>query len=58
MINSPVLNLREKPSASSKILEKLKEGQKVEVLEVLESWLRVKVLISETTGYVHKNYLK
>ncbi|MFD2826476.1 SH3 domain-containing protein [Leeuwenhoekiella polynyae] len=58
IVNSPVLNLREKPSASSKILEKLKEDQQVEVLEVLESWLRVKVLSNETTGYVHKNFLK
>ena len=57
-VSSSVLNLREAPSASSKIIEKLKEDQQVEVLEVLEYWLRVKVISSETTGYVHKDYLR
>ena len=57
-VSSPVLNLREAPSASSKILEKLIKEQEVEVLEVLGSWCKVKVLSSQNTGYVHKDYIK
>ncbi|WP_072983326.1 SH3 domain-containing protein [Leeuwenhoekiella palythoae] len=57
-VSSPVLNLREAPSASSKILGKLKVDQEVEVMEVLDSWCKVKVLSSQNTGYVYRDYLK
>ena len=58
LVSSPVLNLRDAPSTSSKILEKLNEDQEVEVLEVFGSWLKVKVSTSKTMGYVHSGYLK
>ncbi|WP_418887612.1 SH3 domain-containing protein [Leeuwenhoekiella marinoflava] len=55
---SPVLNLREAPTSSSRILRKLKENQEVEVLEVSGPWLKIKVKIDDVTGYVYSSYLK
>jgi N-acetylmuramoyl-L-alanine amidase len=50
------LNLREEADATSKTIELLKPGTKVEVLETTNIWCKVKV--DEYTGYVSKQYLK
>lgn len=50
------LNLRESADAKSKILEALKPGTIVEIIETKDSWCKVKA--DEYTGYVSKCYIK
>ena len=51
-------NLRQKPSASSKLLDKLPQGTKVIVIKKVSggSWVHVKV--GDKEGYIQTNLLK
>ncbi len=49
------LRVREKPSASSEIIEMISEGQKAEILGVEGDWYKVK--FNNVVGYVSKTYL-
>ncbi|MFB9076273.1 SH3 domain-containing protein [Flavobacterium procerum] len=51
------VNLREEKNSSSKILEKVKTGEKVYGIENVGDWYRVRTL-KENIGYIHKNKLK
>ena len=51
-------NLREKPSASAKLLGKLPEGTKVVVIEKVAGGAWVHVRAGDKTGYVKANLLK
>ena len=63
-VNSNTLNLREKPTTSSKVLAKLEKGDILYTKETKtkkangSQWLAVKVEGSEKKGYVAKEYLK
>lgn len=55
--NTNILNIRNGPSTSEKIIGKLKIGEKVEVVYHLNSgWARIK--INNSYGYVNSLYLK
>lgn len=56
-VSSNSLNLREGPSTKFKIIEKLNKYSKVELLKIKGSWLKVKVLTSNSIGYVYAKYL-
>lgn len=51
------VNLREEKNTTSKILEKVKTGEKVYGIENVGDWYRVRT-IKENIGYIHKNKLK
>ena len=59
-VKAPSLNIRKKPSASSKVVASLKKKKSLTVLSTKKfkkKWLKVK-LKSGKKGYVHKNYIK
>ncbi|WP_422104641.1 SH3 domain-containing protein [Winogradskyella sp.] len=56
-VSSSSLNLREGPSTKFKIIEKLNKYSKVELLKIKGSWLKVKVVASNSIGYVYAKYL-
>lgn len=58
VIYNDFVNLREKPSTSSKILEKLSFGDKVFFIEETGDWIKVKVKESENIGYLYSKILK
>ena len=51
------VNLREEKNTTSKILEKVKTGEKVYGIENVGDWYRVRT-VKENIGYIHKNKLK
>ena len=57
----PYLNLRSHPINGAKILKKLKDGTKLEVLKFgygkNNLWVKVYYPIDNTTGYVHSKYI-
>jgi cell wall-associated NlpC family hydrolase len=55
VITGDVVNFREKPSTSSKILVQLKKGTKVSVVASEGDWCQVSY--SDTTGWVHGDYI-
>jgi len=65
-INSAVVNLREKPDAGSKVIAKLKKGDKISVIEqtgdtlfvdkFLGVWLKVKT-VNENEGFVLSSFV-
>lgn len=52
---SPYLNLRESPSTSAKILDKLYSGTKVTIVDSLDGWY--KISIGSKTGWVSDAYV-
>lgn len=58
IIYNDFVNLREKPSTSSKILEKLSFGDKVIFIEENGDWIKVKTDESENIGYLYSKILK
>lgn len=59
-VKSPNLNVRKKPSASSKVVANLKKKKALTVLSTKKyksKWLKVKTK-SGKKGYVHKSYIK
>lgn len=54
-VNADSLNLREEPNTDCAIIEVLGNSQKLEVLEVLDGW--VKVVVDSTEGYVSEEYV-
>jgi SH3-like domain-containing protein len=57
-VNSPTLNLREKPSTESRILVELSKGALVEVIrDAGFGWLQVRVDGTGQEGYVSRIYL-
>ncbi|MDV6377043.1 N-acetylmuramoyl-L-alanine amidase [Sporosarcina sp. GW1-11] len=50
------LNVRSSGNPSAPLVTKLKNGQKVEVLSISGYWAKIRT--GNTTGYVHKTYLK
>ncbi len=54
-LTSGNLNIRKGPSIGDKILDKLPNGSKVEVIEQLEEW--AKIQHNKTLGYVSKQFL-
>ncbi|WP_153730568.1 N-acetylmuramoyl-L-alanine amidase [Sporosarcina obsidiansis] len=50
------LNVRSAGNSSAPTIDKLKTGQKVEVVSVSGYWAKIRY--GSTTGYVHKSYLK
>ena len=59
-VKSPTLNVRKKPSTSSKVVANLKKKKALTVLSTKKyknKWLKVKTK-SGKKGYVHKNYIK
>jgi len=55
IITGDVVNFREEPSTSSKILVQLKKGTKVSVVASEGDWCQVRY--SDTTGWVHGDYI-
>jgi len=58
LVNTTSLNLREAPTTNSKIIERLESEDKLELLEILDSWLKVKALKSNQIGYVYSKFVK
>lgn len=56
IVNTETLKLRKEASTDATILELLDRGEKLEVLEQTDDWVKVKV--RQMTGYVHKDYIK
>lgn len=54
-VNADSLNLRKEPNTDCAIMEVLGNSQKLEVLEVLDGW--VKVVVDSTEGYVSAEYV-
>ena len=50
------LNVREKASTSSKILEKVSSDERYEVLEILDGWVKIATVTGE--GYVSADYVE
>ena len=51
-----ILNLREKPTTSSRVVERLQRGRELEIVGKANPWLHVRVE-EETEGWVHGNYV-
>ena len=60
--NDPFLNLRTNPKSNSRIILKLRDGSKLEVLEgnygEKGKWVRVRVIDKNEFGYVHRRYVR
>ena len=41
IVTADVLNVREKPTTESKVIEKVKEGQKLKVINTEEGWSKI-----------------
>ncbi|MBB5173788.1 N-acetylmuramoyl-L-alanine amidase [Texcoconibacillus texcoconensis] len=54
-VTATVLNVREGPSQSEEVVDKVEEGQEVDVLALENTWAKVDT--DEEIGYVHTNYL-
>lgn len=51
-----ILNLREKPTTKSQVVERLQRGRELEIFERANPWLRVRA-DGKTEGWVHGNYV-
>ncbi len=51
-----ILNVRENPSINSKIINKLKKGDKIEIIEEAGDWLKIKK--GTLQGWVKKEFIK
>ena len=51
-----ILNLREKPTTKSQVVECLQRGRELEIFERANPWLRVRA-DGKTEGWVHGNYV-
>ncbi len=51
-----ILNLREKPTTKSQVVERLQRGRELEIFEKANPWLRVRT-DGKTEGWVHGNYV-
>ena len=51
-----ILNLREKPTTKSQVVERLQRGRELEIFERANPWLRVRT-DGKTEGWVHGNYV-
>lgn len=54
-VNVTILNVREKPTTTSKVKTKLKKKQPVVILSKYQSWYKIKT--GKQTGYVHSKYI-
>lgn len=54
-VNATVLNVREKPTTSSKVMTKLKKKQNVVIVSKQGSWYKVK--FNNKIGYVYSKYI-
>lgn len=60
IVNTEVLNVREKPSKDSKVKDKLYKEQRVSVSDSIGNWLEVTYSTGYdqfSSGFVHKNYI-
>ena len=55
-VTVPILNLREKPTTKSQVVERLQRGRELEIFERANPWLHVRV-DGENEGWVHGNYV-
>ena len=55
-VTVPILNLREKPTTKSQVVERLQRGRELEIFERANPWLHVRV-DGKTEGWVHGNYV-
>lgn len=55
-VTVPILNLREKPTTRSQVVERLQRGRELEIFERANPWLRVRA-DGKTEGWVHGNYV-
>ncbi len=55
-VTVPILNLREKPTTKSQVVERLQRGRELEIFEKANPWLRVRT-DGKTEGWVHGNYV-
>ena len=51
-----ILNLREKPTTKSQVVERLQRGRELEIFDKANPWLRVRT-DGKTEGWVHGNYV-
>ena len=55
-VTVPILNLREKPTTKSQVVERLQRGRELEIFERANPWLHVRV-DGKNEGWVHGNYV-
>ena len=55
-VTAAILNLREKPTTKSQVVERLQRGRELEIFEKANPWLRVRT-DGKTEGWVHGNYV-
>ena len=56
IVNTDTLRLRKEASTDSTVIELLNQGQKLDIIEESEDWIKVKV--NGMIGFVHKDYVK
>lgn len=56
IVTADVLNLRQEPTTSSPVLQKLSRGSRVQVVETVGAWYRVKA--GDRSGFVHGDWLR
>ena len=55
-VTVPILNLREKPTTKSQVVERLQRGRELEIFEKANPWLHVRA-DGKIEGWVHGNYV-
>ena len=56
IVNTDTLRLRKEASTDATVIELLNQGQKLDIIEESEDWIKVKV--NGMIGFVHKDYVK
>ncbi len=56
IVNTDAVRLREQPNTSSEIIVNIYQDEKVEILETLDGWYKIKY--GEKVGYAKKEYIK
>lgn len=53
VIKLNVVNVRKRPNLNAEIIEKLRKGSKLMILEYQDLWYKIKVAESGNIGYIH-----
>ncbi len=57
IVTNEYLNMRSGPSTDYRIIQRLKEGQRLTFLAMTGSWVKVRTVRENTPGFVHMKYV-
>lgn len=57
IVNKDILNLRNGPGISYSIIEKLKMNQEITFLAMIDDWVKIKVNMTKTEGFVYYKHV-